>query len=52
MHQYDYLNCRNIFVENMLHQGTLKKGMYNVLQEWYDYISDNVHLQADLIGMK
>lgn len=24
--------------------------MYNILQEWYDYINQSVHIQADLIG--
>lgn len=24
--------------------------MYNIMQEWYNYINDNMHIQADLIG--
>lgn len=36
----------------MLTNGTLHKGMYNIMQEWYNYINDNVHIQADLIGKR
>lgn len=43
-------NCRYCFVENMLSNGVLHQGMYNVMQEWYNYIRENVHIQADLIG--
>lgn len=35
----------------MLANNTLHKGMYNIMQEWYNYINDNIHIQADLIGM-
>lgn len=41
---------RNCFVESMLASGSLHQGMYNVLQEWYDFICCNIHIQADLIG--
>lgn len=41
---------RYCFVENMLSNGILHQGMYNVMQEWYKYIRENVHIQADLIG--
>lgn len=41
---------RNCFVECMVSNGTLHKGMYNIMQEWYDYINKNIHIQADLIG--
>lgn len=41
---------RYCFVENMLSNGVLHQGMYNVMQEWYKYIRENVHIQADLIG--
>lgn len=34
----------------MLSNGVLHQGMYNVMQEWYNYIRENVHIQADLIG--
>lgn len=34
----------------MLANNTLHKGMYNIMQEWYNYINDNIHIQADLIG--
>lgn len=34
----------------MLANKTLHKGMYNIMQEWYNYINDNMHIQADLIG--
>lgn len=26
-------------------------GMYHVLQEWYNFIDNSIHVQADLIGM-
>lgn len=42
--------CRNCFVEAMLTNGTLHKGMYDIMQEWYNYIDENIHIQADLIG--
>lgn len=29
---------------------TLHVGMYNIMQEWYNYINNNMHIQADLIG--
>lgn len=35
----------------MLANNTLHKGMYNIMQEWYNYINDSIHIQADLIGM-
>lgn len=28
---------------------TLDMGMYNILQEWYDYITENMNIQTDLI---
>lgn len=34
----------------MLANNTLHKGMYNIMQEWYNYINENIHIQADLIG--
>lgn len=42
--------CRYCFVENMLASGSLHQGMYNILQEWYEFIHANIHIQADLIG--
>lgn len=33
----------------MLRTEVLHRGMYNILQEWYGFIHDNVHVQADLI---
>ncbi|XP_037051438.1 deoxynucleoside kinase isoform X1 [Bradysia coprophila] len=42
-------SARYCFVENMLTNGVLHQGMYNVMQEWYKYIRENVHIQADLI---
>lgn len=45
-----YSALRYCFVENMLSNGVLHQGMYNVMQEWYKYIRENVHIQADLIG--
>lgn len=43
-------SARNCFVENMLKSGALHEGMYNILQEWYDFIHNHHHIQADLIG--
>jgi len=42
-------SARHCFVEAMLSNGTLHRGMYNIMQEWYNYIDENIHLQADLI---
>lgn len=47
---YAYFFLRHCFVEAMLTNGTLHKGMYNIMQEWYNYINESVHIQADLIG--
>lgn len=38
------------FVENMLNNGVLHPAMYDIMQEWYNYIEENIHIQADLIG--
>lgn len=35
----------------MRSSGILHPAMYDIMQEWYKYIEDNVHIQADLIGM-
>ncbi|XP_058468047.1 deoxynucleoside kinase isoform X1 [Malaya genurostris] len=42
-------SARYCFVENMLATGMLHQGMYNILQEWYEFIHGNIHIQADLI---
>lgn len=42
-------SARTCFVENMFRNGTLHKGMYNILQEWYAFIEKSIHIQADLI---
>lgn len=44
-------SARYCFVENMAATGILHQGMYNILQEWYKFISTSVHIQADLIGI-
>lgn len=41
---------RYCFVEAMLANQTLHQGMYNIMQEWYNYINEKIHIQADLIG--
>lgn len=38
------------FVENMLNNGVLHPAMYDIMQEWYNYIDENIPIQADLIG--
>lgn len=43
-------SARHCFVENMYKTGVLHQGMYNILQDWYEYFTTNVHIQADLIG--
>lgn len=42
-------SARYCFVESMLASGSLHKGMYNILQEWYGFIHSNIHIQADMI---
>lgn len=42
-------SCRFCFVENMYRNGSLEQGMYNTLQEWYKFIGESIHVQADLI---
>jgi len=37
------------FVENMRRNGSLEQGMFNTLQEWYKFIEESIHVQADLI---
>lgn len=34
----------------MYANGTLHKGMYQILQDWYRFIEKSIHIQADLIG--
>ena len=34
----------------MYRNNTIEKGMYQVLQEWYQFIEATIHIQADLIG--
>lgn len=43
-------SARYCFVENMRTNGVLHKANYQIMQEWYDYIAANMHIQADLIG--
>lgn len=33
----------------MYRNGSLEQGMYNTLQEWYKFIGESIHVQADLI---
>ncbi|EDW81433.2 uncharacterized protein Dwil_GK12063 [Drosophila willistoni] len=42
-------SARYCFVENMFRNGSLEQGMYNTLQEWYKFIEQSIHVQADLI---
>ncbi|KAH8417823.1 hypothetical protein KR222_006516 [Zaprionus bogoriensis] len=42
-------SSRFCFVENMYRNGSLELGMYNTLQEWYKFIEQSIHVQADLI---
>lgn len=42
-------SSRYCFVENMYANGTLHKGMYQILQDWYRFIEKSIHIQADLI---
>lgn len=43
-------SARYCFVENMHTNGVLNAANYEIMQQWYDYIGENVHVQADLIG--
>lgn len=45
------ISFRNCFVEAMLMNGTLHKGMYNIIHAWYEHINQSYNIQADLIGM-
>ncbi|XP_032596639.1 deoxynucleoside kinase isoform X2 [Drosophila grimshawi] len=42
-------SARYCFVENMYRNGSLEPGMYNTLQEWFKFIDEAIHVQADLI---
>jgi deoxyadenosine/deoxycytidine kinase len=41
-------SSRICFAEYMMNTGILHRGMYNVLNEWYEHIEKTVHLQTDL----
>lgn len=41
---------RHCFVENMYRNRIMEPTMYQILQEWYQFIDKIVHIQADLIG--
>lgn len=45
-----FLSIRYCFVENMRNNGVLHPAMYDIMQEWYTYIRENIPIQADLIG--
>ncbi|XP_016985134.1 deoxynucleoside kinase isoform X1 [Drosophila rhopaloa] len=42
-------SARYCFVENMRRNGSLETGMFNTLEEWYKFIGESIHVQADLI---
>lgn len=42
-------SARNCFVESMLAEGSLLPGMYNVLQQWYNFIDEYHQVKADMI---
>ncbi|XP_030563699.1 deoxynucleoside kinase isoform X1 [Drosophila novamexicana] len=42
-------SSRYCFVENMFRNGSMELGMYNILQEWYKFIEESIHVQSDLI---
>lgn len=42
-------SSRYCFVEKMLSNGMLHQGMYNILQEWYEFIHEQHKIQCDLI---
>lgn len=42
-------SARYCFTEAMLMNHSLHSGMYDIMQEWFNYIEQNVHIQADLI---
>uniref|UniRef100_A0A1A9WJ59 Deoxynucleoside kinase domain-containing protein n=1 Tax=Glossina brevipalpis TaxID=37001 RepID=A0A1A9WJ59_9MUSC len=38
------------FVENMYKNNLMEPAMYHILQEWYKFIEESIHIRADLIG--
>ncbi|KNC27974.1 Deoxynucleoside kinase [Lucilia cuprina] len=42
-------SSKHCFVENMFRNKIIDAGMYHVLQEWYRFIEDSIHIRADLI---
>lgn len=42
-------SSRYCFVENMCKNGSIHKGMYSILQEWYAFIDKTVNIRADMI---
>lgn len=42
-------SARYCFAEVMVENNILHRGMYNILQKWYDFIDRNIQIRADLI---
>lgn len=42
-------SAKYCFVENLHKSGLIHDGMYEILKEWYNYVEDITHIQADLI---
>ncbi|XP_039954759.1 deoxynucleoside kinase isoform X3 [Bactrocera tryoni] len=42
-------SAKYCFVENLHKCGLIHNGMYEILKEWYSYVEDITHIQADLI---
>lgn len=38
------------FVENLYKSKLMEPAMYHILQEWYKFIEESIHIRADLIG--
>lgn len=43
------LSARKCFVETLKEMEKIHEGAYYVLQEWYEYINENHHMNCDLI---
>ncbi|CAD6992821.1 deoxynucleoside kinase isoform X1 [Ceratitis capitata] len=42
-------SAKYCFVENLHKSGLIHDGMYEILKQWYNYVEDITHVQADLI---
>lgn len=43
-------SARYCFVENMVQNNTMHPAMSSVLDQWFNYVTTNTNIEADLIG--